>query len=85
MFVCDGQEISHRQMEALEALHLKGSMKRAAEALGLSTPVLYKYVKEVEVKADAKLVSSTSRGSRLTAEGLGLLRRYRAYELRLST
>ncbi|OGS42836.1 MAG: hypothetical protein A3K67_03460 [Euryarchaeota archaeon RBG_16_62_10] len=83
MFVCDGQEISHRQMEALEALHLKGSMKRAAEALGLSTPVLYKYVKEVEGKADAKLVSSTSRGSRLTAEGLGLLRRYRAYELRL--
>ncbi len=83
VFVSDGQEITHRQMEALAALHRRGSMKKAAESLGLSTPVLHKYVREIEEKADAELISSTSRGSRLTKAGLELLRRFKAYELRL--
>jgi molybdate transport repressor ModE-like protein len=83
VFVCEGQEITHRQMEALAALHEKGSMKKAADAIGVSTPVLHKYVREIEVKADANLIASTSKGSRLTEAGLELLRRFRAYELRL--
>jgi len=70
-------------MEALEALHTKGSMKKAAGVLGLSTPVLYKYVREIEEKTDAKLVSSTSKGSTLTPEGISLLKKYKAYELRM--
>jgi len=83
IFVTDGQEITHRQMEALTALHENGSMTRAAVALGISTPVLHKYIHEVEEKADAELVSTTSTGSKLTGEGLELLKRFRAYELRL--
>ena len=83
VFVSEGQEITHRQMEALAALHEKGSMKKAADAIGVSTPVLHKYVREIEVKADANLIASTSKGSRLTEAGLELLRRFRAYELRL--
>lgn len=83
VFVADGQEITHRQMEALAALHSKGSMKKAAEFLGLSTPVLHKYVREIEEKADAELIASTSRGSKLTKAGLELLKRFKAYELRL--
>jgi molybdate transport repressor ModE-like protein len=83
VFVSEGQEITHRQMEALAALHEKGSMKKAADAIGVSTPVLHKYVREIEVKADANLITSTSKGSRLTEAGLELLRRFRAYELRL--
>ena len=84
VFVSEGQEITHRQLEALVALGEKGTMTKAAKALGVSTPVLYKYVKEAEDKAGAALVSSTSRGSRLTADGLDLLRRFKASELRLS-
>lgn len=84
VFVSEGTEITHRQLEAIAALHRAGTMTRAAKALGISTPVLYKYVKEAEEKAGASLVSSTSRGSRLTADGLDLLRRFRACELRLS-
>ena len=83
IFVSDGQEITHRQMEALAALHSKGSMKKAAEFLGLSTPVLHKYIHEIEDKSGLGLVSSTSRGSKLTAEGVELLSRFRAYEMRL--
>lgn len=83
IFVSDGQEITHRQMEALAALHCKGSMKKAAEFLGLSTPVLHKYIHEVENKSGLSLVTSTSRGSKLNAEGVELLSRFRAYEMRL--
>ena len=83
VFVSEGLEITHRQMEALAALHAKGSMQKAAASLDLSTPVLHKYVREVEEKAGASLVSSTSKGSRLTTAGLELLERFRAYELRL--
>lgn len=83
VFVCDGQEITHRQMEALAALLEKGSMKRAAASLGISTPVLHKYVHEMEQKAESKLVSTTSRGTTLTDRGRELLRRFREYELRM--
>jgi len=83
IFVSDGHEITHRQMEALSALKAKGSMKKAAAFLGLSTPVLHKYIREIEEKSGLGIVSSTSRGSKLTAEGLELLDRFRAYELRL--
>src|SRR4030043_13407 len=83
VFVSDGQEITHRQMEALAALNAKGSMKSAATVLGISTPVLHKYVREVEDKAGESLIVSTSKGSRLTAAGLALLKRFNASELRL--
>lgn len=83
IFVADGKEITHRQMEALATLDEKGSMKKAAAALDISTPVLHKYIHEIEEKADADLVITTSRGSRLTEDGLHLLRRFGEYELRL--
>ena len=83
MIVADGVEVTHRQLEALAALRDRGSMKRAAEALGISTPVLYKYVKEAEAKAGTALVSASSRGTTLTADGRDLLRRFEAFELRL--
>lgn len=83
IMVSDGQKVTRRQLEALSALERKGSMKRAAAELDISTPVLHKYVREIEEKTDLSLVSTTSRGTRLTDEGRELLRRFRAYELRL--
>lgn len=83
MFVSDGHEVTHRQMEALAALNEKGSMQKAAAFLGVSTPVLHKYVREIEEKTDTALITSTSKGSKLTSDGLELLKRFKAYELRL--
>jgi molybdenum-dependent DNA-binding transcriptional regulator ModE len=83
IFVSDGVEITHRQMEALAAVNDKGSMQKAAAFLGVSTPVLHKYVREIEEKSDLALIASTSKGSKLTAEGLVLLKRFKSYELRL--
>ena len=82
IFVTDEGEITHRQLEALAAVAEKGSMKKAAAQLGISTPVLYKYVKEVEERADERLVRSDSRGTKLTDAGKELLRRAEAMRLR---
>lgn len=83
VLVADGHEITHRQMEALMALDEKGSMKRAADQLGISTPVLHKYVHEMEEKMDTELVATTSRGSKLTSQGRELIKKFKSYELRL--
>lgn len=83
IFVSDGVEITHRQMEALAAVNDKGSMQKAAAFLGVSTPVLHKYVREIEEKSELSLINSTSKGSRLTGDGRELLKRFRSYELRL--
>ncbi len=83
VFVSDGNEVTHRQLEALKALHAKGSMQKAAASIGVSTPVLHKYVRQVESKTDLRIVSTTSKGSRLTRSGRELLRRFEAYERRL--
>lgn len=83
VFVSEGNEITHRQLEALRAVHAKGSMQKAAASIGVSTPVLHKYVREIESKADLEVVSTTSKGSKLTGAGLDLLRRFKAYEKRL--
>lgn len=83
VLMADGHEITHRMMEALAALNEKGSMKKAAASLDISTPVLHKYIHETEEKMDSSLVRTTSRGSILTPDGLGLLKKYKEYELRL--
>jgi len=83
VFVSEGNEITHRQLEALRALHAKGSMQKAAASIGVSTPVLHKYIREIESKSDLKIVSTTSKGSKLTASGRKLLERFEAYEKRL--
>jgi DNA-binding transcriptional LysR family regulator len=83
ILVTDNGEITNRQLEALAAVRREGSMKKAAAALGISTPVLYKYVKEVEVRCDERLVHSDSRGTRLTPAGDDLLNRLEALRLRM--
>ncbi len=81
--VVDGENITHRQLVALSALKRRGSMKKAAEELGISTPVLYKYIREVEAKIGVSLVESNSKGSKLTVQGMELIDRFASYEKRL--
>lgn len=83
VIVADGVEVTHRQVEALAAVAERGSLRSAAAALGISTPVLYKYIKDAEGKVGTALVSSTSRGSALTGDGRHLLRVFQESELRL--
>ena len=84
VLVADGAEVTRRQLEALAAIAREGSMRKAAGALGISTPVLHKYVREAEARVGAGLVSSTSRGTSLTGDGRALMRAFESFELRLT-
>ncbi|UCE80508.1 MAG: LysR family transcriptional regulator [Methanobacteriota archaeon] len=82
VLVTENGEITNRQLEALAAVRDMGSMKKAAASLGISAPVLYKYVKEAESRCDETVVRSDSRGTKLTPFGEELLNRLDALRLR---
>lgn len=74
VLVSERGQITLRQLEILRAVAAEGSQNRAAKRLKISTAVLNKQLTEMERKANARLVSTTKRGSRLTREGAQLLR-----------
>ncbi|UCE90734.1 MAG: LysR family transcriptional regulator [Methanobacteriota archaeon] len=82
ILVTDEGEVTYRQLEALFAVRREGSMKKAATALGISAPVLHKYVKEAEERCGERLVRSDSTGTKLTTAGAALLARLEAIRLR---
>lgn len=82
ILVTEEGEVTYRQLEALFAVRKEGSMKKAATALGISTPVLHKYVKEAEERCGERLVRSDNRGTTLTPSGAALLSKLEALRLR---
>ena len=82
ILVTEEGEVTNRQLEALAAVRDRGSMKRAAASLGISTPVLHKYVKEVEARCGERVARSDSRGTKLTPFGSDLLAKVEALRLR---
>ncbi|MFP4170035.1 MAG: LysR family transcriptional regulator [Methanomassiliicoccales archaeon] len=81
----NGHTATRKQLEALEAVMEEGSQNRAAERMGISTPVLHRYLGQLEAKAGTWLVRSTPIGSVLTPEGQETVREYRAMRRRLAT
>jgi len=70
----DRGQITLRQLEVLRTIAQEGSQNRAAKRMKISTAVLNKQLKEMERKANSRLVAATKRGSELTLEGKQLLR-----------
>lgn len=77
--------ITNRQMEVLEAIDSEKSKTAAARKLGISVPVVHKYMAEVENAIGRKLMLSTPRGTHLTSEGKILLDTYRAMDHRCNS
>ena len=65
----NGNTVTNRQLEALLAVQDTGSQTAAARRLGISVPVLHKYIRAIEEAAGASVVRSTPAGSKLTPEG----------------
>lgn len=80
--VINGESITHRQLEALEAVSRTGSMSAAAKELGVSVPVVHKYISNIEAAAGEPAVKSTPSGSTLTPTGEAILRRFIECEAR---
>ncbi|NLL94895.1 MAG: LysR family transcriptional regulator [Thermoplasmatales archaeon] len=66
----------------MAAVHSERSKTAAARKLGISAPVVHKYMAEAEAAVGRKLMLSTPKGTHLTPEGEALLDTYRAMEFR---
>lgn len=66
----NGKPVTRRQLEALLAVQDTGSQTAAARKLGISVPVLHKYVASIEEAVGSPVLKTTPAGSRLTEEGL---------------
>lgn len=67
--VINGTTVTVRQLEALAAVRSEGSQTAAARRLGISVPVLHKYIAAIEAAAGTHVLTTTPAGSRLTPEG----------------
>lgn len=79
----NGTALTPRQMEVILAVGEEKSQSRAAARLGISTPVLNRYVSQIEKKAGACLVETKATGSRLTEEGERIVEEYLKLKNRL--
>ncbi|NLF33553.1 MAG: LysR family transcriptional regulator [Thermoplasmatales archaeon] len=68
--VVNGNPITSRQIEVLRAVRSEGSKNAAAKKLGISVPVVHRYISSMERSAGVKLIRSTPSGTELTPEGL---------------
>ncbi len=71
--VVNGRNISSRQLEVLAAVNRLGSKTAAARELGISPPVVHRYMVQMEEVAGTRLMASTPNGTELTETGLRLL------------
>ena len=67
--VVAGKRLTPRQLEVLKAVYEEGSQNKAAQRLGISTPVLHRYLAQIEGKIGAPLTSAGPTGTRLNQEG----------------
>ncbi|MFA6680157.1 MAG: LysR family transcriptional regulator [Candidatus Methanomethylophilaceae archaeon] len=80
--VVNGQNITSRQLEVLEAIHLNGSKTAAARSLGISAPVVHRYMALMEENTGMTLMASTPTGTELTEVGLRILETAKIMNLR---
>ena len=72
----NGSVLTSRQIEVIDAIYETGSQNKAAEVLGISVPVLNRYVSQIEKKIKVRIVKADPAGTQLTEEGLKILKKY---------
>jgi len=65
----NGKTVTYRQLEALVAVQETNSQTAAARKLGISVPVLHKYISLIEDAAGEPVLLTTPAGSVLTSAG----------------
>ncbi|MCK5560794.1 MAG: LysR family transcriptional regulator [Thermoplasmata archaeon] len=72
--------ITKHQLDILLKIHETRSQTQAAHQLGISVPVLHRYIKNLETKLGYSLLITTPNGSRLTTKAKKIVREYRRYQ-----
>ncbi|MBO4357189.1 MAG: LysR family transcriptional regulator [Candidatus Methanomethylophilaceae archaeon] len=71
--IINGKTVTARQIEALMAVEATGSQTSAARRLGISVPVLHKYISYIEQAVGGPVLKTTPAGSVLTPVGREIL------------
>ena len=74
--VINGETVTHRQLEALESVSRNGSMSAAAKEMGVTVPVVHRYIANIESAAGEPVTKSTPSGTVLTDAGRDICRRF---------
>lgn len=72
----NGVSVTARQLEILATVYGEGSQAGAAEKLGISTSVLHRQLSQLQKRVGTRLVNPSPAGTRLTREGLQIVREY---------
>lgn len=78
----NGRTVTARQIEALSAVQSEGSKTAAAKKLGISVPVIHRYIEGIEESTGMKMIRSTPGGSVLTDDGRKIVESAKMMELR---
>lgn len=65
----EGRTLTARQLDVLRAVFEEGSQNQAARRMGITTPVLNRYLGQIEAKVGTPLLTATPRGTVLNDEG----------------
>ena len=76
--------VTNRQLETLAAVADTGSKTAAAKKLGISVPVVHRYIFAIEEAVGSPVTASTPAGTKLNEEGRRVLETYVSTELRCS-
>lgn len=82
--VINGKVVTNRQLETLDAVASTGSKTAAASKLGISVPVVHRYIAAIEEAAGCEVTRSTPAGTYLTPEGKLIVDTFRSSESRCS-
>ena len=80
--VINGESVTHRQLEALDAVARLGSMSGAAKEMGVTVPVVHRYLANIESAAGEPVSKSTPSGTVLTEAGMRIHRTFMECEAR---
>jgi DNA-binding transcriptional LysR family regulator len=80
----NGADLTSHQLEVIYAIYRYGSQRSAARSLKITTPVLNRYVRQIEAKTQLKLAESTPTGTVLTTDGEMIAREYSALQARMA-
>ena len=73
------KRITTRQLEVLAEISKTRSQTQASKKLGISTPVLHKYIKRAEKELGFPLIFTTPTSTRLTPEAIEIVKTYKRF------
>jgi DNA-binding transcriptional LysR family regulator len=79
----NGTGLTPHQLDVLLTVHQEGSQRRAGQKLKIATPVIHRYLAQMEAKTGVKLLKTSAMGTVLTEEGKEIVLEYAALLARM--